>query len=290
MNRVSMTGLRAFERVVATGSQRQAGADLGVTQTAISHAIRGLEAQLGAALFRRDSKSSLLTRTGRDLAAELGPAFGRIDRIVERLIGERDLVTLSTTPALAACRLAPELAQTAAAGKSLPVRLHATTDLEPLTSHGAAIAVRYAKKTDGEHLIRETFHAVVSQSVRDEAEAYGDLPLIETAWVQGREYAPTWRTWFEASGREMPKAQKIIRFADEHQALQAGLAGAGIVLISSVLCAPLLKRGLLRIVHADVEITGLSYWLMVDPDRLAERNVAVISEWVRKKFQQMRLE
>jgi LysR family transcriptional regulator, glycine cleavage system transcriptional activator len=290
MNRVSMTGLRAFERVVATGSQRQAGEDLGVTQTAISHAIRGLETQLGADLFRRDSNSSSLTRTGRDLAAELGPAFGRIDRVVERLIGERDLVTLSTTPAFAACWLAPELAQAAAAGKSLPVRLHATTDLEPLTSHGAGIAVRYAEKADGEHLIQETFHAVVNQSVHDKGEAYGDLPLIETSWVQGREYAPTWRTWFEASDRDIPKTQKIIRFADEHQALQAGLAGAGIVLISSVLSAPLLKRGLLRIVRADVEITGLSYWLMVDPERTTERNVAVISEWVRNKFQLMRLD
>ena len=285
MKRVSMTGLRAFERVVVTGSQRQAGEDLGVTQTAISHAIRGLESQLGADLFRRDSNSSSLTRTGRDLAAELGPAFGRIDRVVERLIGERDLVTLSTTPAFAACWLAPELAHAAAEGKSLPVRLHATTDLEPLTSHGAAIAVRYAEKADGEHLIQETFHAVVSQSVYDEGEAYGDLPLIETSWVKGRTYAPTWRTWFEASDRDMPKTQKIIRFADEHQALQAGLAGAGIVLISSVLSAPLLERGLLRIVRADVEITGLSYWLMVDPDRSTERNVAAISEWVRNKFQ-----
>lgn len=290
MSRVSMTGLRAFERVVATGSQRQAGEELGVTQTAISHAIRGLEAQLGAELFRRDGGTSSLTRTGRDLAAELGPAFGRIDRAVERLMGERDLVTLSTTPAFAACWLAPELAQAAAAGKSLPVRLHATTDVAPLTSHGAAIAVRYAEKTDGEHLIEETFHAVVSQSVHDEDEAYRDLPLIETSWVRGRTYAPTWQTWFEASGRDMPKAQKIIRFADEHQALQAGLAGAGIVLISSVLAAPLLKRGLLRIVYADVEITGLSYWLMVDPDRSTERNVAAISDWVRSKFELMRLD
>lgn len=284
MKRVSMTGLRAFERVVATGSQREAGEELGVTQTAISHAIRSLEDHLGASLFHRQGGTSSLTRTGNDLAAELGPAFARIDRVVERLMGESHVVTLSVTPAFAACWLAPQLAQYAADGKTLPLQIHATTDIVPLSYNGVSMAVRYSAQAEGAHLGCETFQAVVSQSAGVSEGFPTGLPLLETRWSRGQSFAPTWSSWFEASGNPAPASARMVLFDDEHHAMQAALTGAGVALVSSVLAAPLLEQGLLRIVRPDVKIKGLSYWLLVDPDRASERSVVAISNWIRLRF------
>ena len=54
----SLTGLRAFEAAGRHLSFTKAATELHVTQAAVSHAIRGLEDQLGVKLFRRARASS----------------------------------------------------------------------------------------------------------------------------------------------------------------------------------------------------------------------------------------
>ena len=53
VERHALEGLETFLRVAARGSFRQAAADLAVTPSAVSQAIRALEARLGIALFTR---------------------------------------------------------------------------------------------------------------------------------------------------------------------------------------------------------------------------------------------
>ena len=66
----SLNGLRAFDAAARHLSFTRAAAELNVTQTAISHQIRRLEAQLGVRLFVRRNRALLLTREEASEAVE----------------------------------------------------------------------------------------------------------------------------------------------------------------------------------------------------------------------------
>jgi LysR family transcriptional regulator, glycine cleavage system transcriptional activator len=73
-----LSALRAFEAAARTGSFRTAGEDLSLTPSAVSHAIRGLEQTLGAALFLREGRSVRLTGDGRTLMRHVERGFGEL--------------------------------------------------------------------------------------------------------------------------------------------------------------------------------------------------------------------
>jgi len=66
---MTFTQLEVFAALARAGSFSRAAALLGITQSAVSHAIRGLETELGLALFQRESGQSTLTEAGARLLA-----------------------------------------------------------------------------------------------------------------------------------------------------------------------------------------------------------------------------
>src|ERR1700749_3551111 len=94
---VPLNALRAFEAAARHLSFTRAADELCVTQTAISHQVKGLEARLGVALFRRSNRGLSLTDEGLALAPTLSDSFGAIDRLMERFEagGVREVLTLS---------------------------------------------------------------------------------------------------------------------------------------------------------------------------------------------------
>src|SRR5580698_9319905 len=71
----ALDGVEAFLSVARHRSFRRAAAELGVTPSAASQAIRTLEARLGAALFIRTTRSVGLTEAGERFLERAGPAF-----------------------------------------------------------------------------------------------------------------------------------------------------------------------------------------------------------------------
>jgi DNA-binding transcriptional LysR family regulator len=78
-------GLMAFVNVAGQHSFCAAASRLGVTPSAISHAMRQIEAQLGVRLVDRTTRRVSLTDAGVRLFDQLLPAFGQIDRALEEL-------------------------------------------------------------------------------------------------------------------------------------------------------------------------------------------------------------
>ncbi len=76
--RGTLDGVEAFLRVAARRSFRQAADDLGITPSAVSQIIRGMEAQLGIALFTRTTRSVGLTEAGERFLERARPAFDEI--------------------------------------------------------------------------------------------------------------------------------------------------------------------------------------------------------------------
>src|SRR5258707_4191357 len=78
MPRENIRGLLAFLAVAKERSFTKAAAKLGVSQSALSHTIRGLEEDLGLRLLTRTTRSVSSTEAGERLLPTLGPRFDEI--------------------------------------------------------------------------------------------------------------------------------------------------------------------------------------------------------------------
>ncbi len=99
-----------------------------VTQSAVGHAIRTLEQQLGQPLFHRVNRTLRLTHAGETLFRAADDAIARIDAATEVLAGAERRLAVTTTPAFASTRLAPRLPRFAQVHPGTDVRVVATND------------------------------------------------------------------------------------------------------------------------------------------------------------------
>jgi DNA-binding transcriptional LysR family regulator len=79
MARENVNGLIAFLAVARERSFTRAAARLGVSQSALSHTIRGLEERLGLRLLTRTTRSVAPTEAGERLVRTIGPRFDEIE-------------------------------------------------------------------------------------------------------------------------------------------------------------------------------------------------------------------
>lgn len=77
-DRVDLTDLRVFLTIMRTGSFKGAAIQLGLTPSAVSHAMRRLEERLAVKLLNRSSRAVSATDVGRDLAQRLEVGFDKI--------------------------------------------------------------------------------------------------------------------------------------------------------------------------------------------------------------------
>lgn len=91
--RSDFADLTYFLEIARQRSFRRAGLELGVGASALSHAMRGLEARLGVRLLNRTSRSVTLTAAGEALQARIADPFDEIGRAAEALNRFRDTPT-----------------------------------------------------------------------------------------------------------------------------------------------------------------------------------------------------
>src|SRR5690349_414102 len=90
MARENVKDLLAFLAVARERSFTRAAAQLGVSPSALSHTIRGLEARLGLRLLTRTTRSVAPTEAGERLLRTVGPRFDEIELELDALTELRD--------------------------------------------------------------------------------------------------------------------------------------------------------------------------------------------------------
>jgi DNA-binding transcriptional LysR family regulator len=142
----ALDGVEAFLSVAQHKSFRQASAALGVTPSAISQAIRTLEARVGAALFIRTTRSVGLTEAGQRFLARAKPAFEELIAASEaaRDLGQRPagLLRLSAPRAVVPILLEPLIASFCAAYPEIEVEIAAGPELVDLAAEGFDAGIR----------------------------------------------------------------------------------------------------------------------------------------------------
>src|ERR1700722_7566765 len=90
MPRADLNGLLAFVAVARERSFTRAAAKLGVSQSALSHTIRDLEARMGIRLLTRTTRSVASTEAGQRLLHTVAPRFDEVDAGLAALTELRD--------------------------------------------------------------------------------------------------------------------------------------------------------------------------------------------------------
>lgn len=85
MPRETINDLLAFIAVARERSFTKAAAKLGVSQSALSHAMRQLEERLGIRLLVRTTRSVSTTEAGQRLLRDIGPRFEEIEAAIDAL-------------------------------------------------------------------------------------------------------------------------------------------------------------------------------------------------------------
>lgn len=113
MVRDELSVLSAFLAVADERSFTKAARKLGVSQSALSHAIRRLEQEIGVRLLARTTRSVAPTEAGEELLAQVRPALTGIRRAIDHISGLRDTprgrVRLVVAPLAAMTVLGPKL-------------------------------------------------------------------------------------------------------------------------------------------------------------------------------------
>ena len=142
----TLDGVEAFLSVAQHRSFRRAAAELGVTPSAISQAVRALETRVGAVLFMRTTRSVGLTEAGERFLSRAKPAFEELVAAsgVARELGQRPagLLRLSVPRAVVPILLEPLIASFCQAYPEVEVEIAASEELIDLAAGGFDAGIR----------------------------------------------------------------------------------------------------------------------------------------------------
>lgn len=282
-----LSALRAFEAAARLGSFKAAAEELAVTPTAISHQIRGLEQQVGVALFSRQARRVALTEAGAHLYPVLRDGFDAFQAALERLTKarQRPQVAISATNAFTAKWLLPRMGSFRRDLAGIDLQLQASDATVDLRSTVVDIAIRYGRGPYPglivEPLFTDRFAPVANPRLGVRmAEDLAKWPLIHFDWRRPHPHNPTWKRWFAEARRVEESPAGKLRFSDEGHAIQAAVAGQGIALVSQALVAEELASGQLHQPFGP-SIDGHTYHLAVSDERAISPSARAVMDWLK---------
>ena len=282
-----LNSLRAFEAAARLLSFAKAADELGITPSAISHQIRGLEAYLGARLFHRAKRALILTNEGQSYLPALRDAFDAIHAATARLAAWQAAgpLDVSLLASFAARWLIPRLPRFQALHPEIEVRLSTTVRLVDFRREDVDCAIRHGKGhwpgLSADLLMAEDLFPVCSPRLLDGPKPLKtphDLANHTRLHVLTR--PDDWRIWLSALGVSEIDADAGPQFESSDLALRAAADGRGIAMASSTLVEGDIKKGAL-VIPFDVKLSSESAYYFVAPaDRRDQPKIAAFRNWL----------
>jgi len=108
--------------------------------------------------------------------------------------------------------------------------------------------------------------------------------LISVRWHNSKLYALGWQAWCEKAGERWLRDAPILReYDEEHYALQAAIAGQGLVLASNILVSESLASGLLAPYRPRISVDGAGYSALCVPGRERHPPVRAFFQWMQEE-------
>lgn len=271
-----LNALRAFEAAARHRNFTRAAIELCVSQAALSHQIKGLEARLGVKLFRRLPRGVMLTDEGQALVPVLGEAFDRIGATLDRFEGGRyrSVLAVGVVGTFAVGWLLPRLPDFAAAHPEIDLRVLTNNNRVDLAGEGLDLAIRFG---DGDWpgvaatpILEAPMLPMAARHLAGQDMA--GLPLL-------RSYrADEWPRWFAAAGMACPALHGPV-FDSGLAMATAAAAGAGVALLPLPIFGDgRTVAGLLPLLDIAVDLGG--YWLTRPRSRPETAAMAAFRSWL----------
>jgi LysR family transcriptional regulator, glycine cleavage system transcriptional activator len=281
----SLNGIKAFEAAARSESFTRAAEELNVTQGAVSHQVKALEATLGIKLFNRERQRLVITEAGREYLAVIRDALDRIAVGTERLVQRQTsgVLTVSTSPDFAAKWLVHRLGRFAEAHSDIDLRVSATMHHIDFAREEVDLAVRHGDGNwpglDAVRLCSEQLFPVCSPKLvsgRNRINKPSDLlkfPLLHLDdWK-------TWTKWFDAAGvTERVSHGPVMNRAS--MLIDAAVDGQGVALARTSLAAwDLINGRLVKLFDVSLKLSN-TYWIICPKVTSAHPKITMFREWL----------
>jgi DNA-binding transcriptional LysR family regulator len=284
----SLNNLLVFESAARRGSFTRAAEDLRISQPAVSHAMRLLEADLGLALFERQHKGVQTTEAGKYLLEQVGMGLSLIDQALREVRSmQAHQVTLAVSTATATWWLLPRIARFKQLHPDIELRVITTdTDLDMARERidlaitlGADDFLNYQKW----HFVDEEIFPVCSPKFLQtnplpDLKALSQSPLL----VLEERYKARmdWKEWLARFAISLPRQPKLFRFNDYSIVLQAAIEGQGVAQGWRHIVQPLIAQGLLVRPLQQSVTTEQPLYITAPQGKLLRPDVAYLKDWL----------
>lgn len=263
MPRENVNDLLVFFAVARERSFTRAAAKLGVSQSALSHTIRGLETRLGLRLLNRTTRSVAPTEVGERLLHSVAPHFTEIETELASLTELREkpagTIRITTGEHAAETILWPALAKFLPSYPDIKVEIaveHALTDIVTQRyDAGVRLGEQVAKDMIAIRIGPEMRMAAVATPAyfakRPPPKTPRELTRHHCINIRLPSYGGLYAWEFEKGSREIKvRVEGQLIFNSVTQVLEAALAGFGIAYLPEDMAQPhLARRKLLRVLE-----------------------------------------
>jgi len=286
--------LRAFEVATRHTTFTAAAAELFVTQSAVSHQLKHLEAIWGVQLFQR-GKTLSLTPAGAALAPLVREFFSKLDTTLADLREQKGRVRLrvSTTYSFALKWLLPRLPDLARLHPEILVTLESTDSAINFASTDSDVAIRFGQGNypalHTEFMFREQLFPVASPALLQRfgiPEEPAELLRYPLLTRDGADLVPKWDVWFRLNGIPIDVLHESVRFADTNMTIEAALLGQGIALARSGHVEKELVEGSLVRLFAIPFPSPAAYYFVCPKGIEAEPHIVTFRRWLMEQCRQ----
>ncbi|MES1150369.1 MAG: LysR family transcriptional regulator [Dongia sp.] len=294
MARANLNDLEAFLAVARERNFTRAAAKLGVSQSALSHTMRGLEARLGLRLLTRTTRSVAPTEAGERLLHSLGPRFEEIEAELQALGALRDkpsgTIRITTGEHAANEVLLPALERFLPSYPEITVEVMIDYGLTDIVAQrydaGIRLGEQVAKDMIAVRIAPDMRMSVVGTpgyfAKRKKPKVPQDLTAHNCINLRLPTYGGLYAWEFEKDGRELKvRVEGQLVFNNAGLRLRAVLAGLGLAYMPENVTRPLVTEGRLVRVLADWCPPFPGYHLYSPSRRQASPAFALLVEALR---------
>jgi len=281
-----LNALRAFEAAARHESFTRAAEELHVTQGAISHQVKSLEAALVIRLFHREPQRLVLTEAGRDYLGIVRDALDRIAAGTDHLLQRKNagVLTVSTSPNFASKWLVHRLGRFAEINPMIDLRVSATLHHVDFALEDVDVAVRHGDGTaPGLHIARlctEELVPVCSPQLLRGQHALRSTADLAKHTLLHLDHRQDWSKWLDAAGVTDADLSRGPVLNQASIVIDAAVDGQGVALARTGLAAHDLICGRLVRPFSLALPVPYAYWIVCPNATAAVPKIATFREWL----------
>jgi LysR family glycine cleavage system transcriptional activator len=293
MPRLPLNTLPAFRAVAELQNLRAAADVLHLTHSAVSQQIRGLEEQLGFALFERRGRRVVLNPAGRALLASVKSALAQLDDAVQAAAaaasGTAQRLRVTVLPSFAQRWLLPRMSRWREQHPAIAIEIDSSQQLVDLQREGFHAGLRVGRGPwpglVSDRLFDGPISFVVVGSPSAARRLLGAQPaaLAREPLLGEREL---WERWFAAAEMRI-QVTPVADFSDAGLMLQAAEQSIGLAIARELLAADALRDGrLVRLSPLSITHEDAHPFHLVYPPGLRDwPPLVALRQWMREELE-----